>query len=601
MLCIIFVLKIIVTSLGSVSAGATLVGNNSLTVTRGEDAFFDWRLESTDGVPYQYVWLKKKGSDDIHILTVQLPEREVTDVDSYKDRTEAAGHVGLRLLNVTKLDAGMYLLYVYIHRKRPVSTEITLDVQYPPTNTAVSISHSGGPTVKRLSVKRGDTLRLRCATDSNPTSSFSWTRLDNDREFPPFAEVNTTSGVLTIYGVQRNDTGTYQCRAHNGLLPDGRWHVNITIQYPPTTTTAYIVHPSRGNITKGDAVTLTCRVSDALPSPTFYWERYDDNVARGLPSSAIADEQTGILIIPSVQPRDAGVYRCITDNGVAPNGSALIMLNVTAEPRQAYVTTSRPRITPRWIIPSSMSVAFAVSLSCVIFLWLRKAKLKKNDHGIDQWENVFTATDDYLPEYQSPSHTVALLSSATSEEKMADPVVQEFWDRLMEMDANGVLVFLQEKQILKADDVAGIRQAFSVVKTLLETICVLEKENSARVLSEALRHSKQQGLADLLEGKVLPDAKSVTVTNTTDSTFSIEFKPAYTNVQVFGDVDKYVVTLAFDVEEPQIIETRSLLPSEPLHADFTDLNQGTSYNVTVVGKRGDVTSAGTTLTVTTNE
>ncbi|CAH1238953.1 MET [Branchiostoma lanceolatum] len=582
------------------TSGATLVGDTSLTVNRGEDAVFNWMFEAdTDpnAEPYQYVWFKRD-KNNIHFLTVQLPDRLVTDVDSpYKDRTQTTGQLGLRLLNVGKKDAGTYLLYVYIHRATPENTEITLHVKYPPTNTTVTTPTRGWSTVESLAIKQGETLRLTCSTDSNPTSNFTWTRLEN--KLSPLAEVNTTSGGLTIHNVQRNDTGTYQCRAYNCLRPDGSWNVNVTIQYPAMTTTAHIVHPSRGNITEGDEVRIRCRVSDALPSPKFYWERNDDSIARGLPASAIADEKTGILTIPNIQPRDAGIYRCITDNGVAPVGSVLIMLNVTAELHQSNATKRAFKTTPRWVIPSYTSVAFAVYLSCITILWIWKAKVRKKDHNNDQDVNIFVVTEDYLPEYRSPSRAALLISGATSEEKMADPVVREFWDRLMTMDADRVLVFLQEKQILQADDAAGIRQAFSVVETLLETVSVLEKENSARVLSEALRHSEQQDLADLLEGKVLPDAKCLTVTNITDSTFSIEFQPAYTNVQHFGDVDSYVVTLAVAADEPQIIDTRDLLPSEPLHADFTDLNQGTSYNVTVVSKRGEVTSAGTTLTVTT--
>ncbi|CAH1238952.1 MET [Branchiostoma lanceolatum] len=483
------------------TSGATLVGDTSLTVNRGEDAVFNWMFEAdTDpnAEPYQYVWFKRD-KNNIHFLTVQLPDRLVTDVDSpYKDRTQTTGQLGLRLLNVGKKDAGTYLLYVYIHRATPENTEITLHVKYPPTNTTVTTPTRGWSTVESLAIKQGETLRLTCSTDSNPTSNFTWTRLEN--KLSPLAEVNTTSGGLTIHNVQRNDTGTYQCRAYNCLRPDGSWNVNVTIQ------------------------------------------------------------------------------------------SELHQSNAT---KRAFKTT------PRWVIPSYTSVAFAVYLSCITILWIWKAKVRKKDHNNDQDVNIFVVTEDYLPEYRSPSRAALLISGATSEEKMADPVVREFWDRLMTMDADRVLVFLQEKQILQADDAAGIRQAFSVVETLLETVSVLEKENSARVLSEALRHSEQQDLADLLEGKVLPDAKCLTVTNITDSTFSIEFQPAYTNVQHFGDVDSYVVTLAVAADEPQIIDTRDLLPSEPLHADFTDLNQGTSYNVTVVSKRGEVTSAGTTLTVTT--
>ncbi|XP_078571544.1 uncharacterized protein LOC144859130 [Branchiostoma floridae x Branchiostoma japonicum] len=593
------------------TSGADLVGPSSLTVKRGDDAVFDWDFEldpGSDAQPSQYQWFKISDDGDYsHIFTVGLPRTSILLVRPwYRNRVQTAGGVGLRLINVTKQDSGIYQLdMTFLNAPAIIGTLTTLDVQYPPTDTTVSSPANGGSGVKSLPIKQGDTLRLTCTTDSNPKSSFSWRRLNNT--LSPFAEVNATSGALTIHDVRKNDTGMYQCLASNGLQPDGRWNVKVTIQYSPTMTTAYIAYPSRGNITKGDDVIIGCRVSDALPSPTFYWERLEDSKTRGLPSSAIVDLILGTLTISNVQPRDAGVYRCITDNGVPPAGSALIMLNVTADEPvflpQSNVTTRVSKITPRWVIPTSTSVVFALCLSCIVILRIYRhaAKMKNENHNDDQWVHIFVATEDYYPEYQSPSRAAILLSSASSEEKMADPVVREFWDRLMTMDADRVLICLQEKEILKGDDAAGIRRALSVVETLLETVCVLEKENSARVLSEALRSSEQQDLADLLDGKVLPDAKAVTVTNTTDSTFSIEFKPAYTNTQHFGDVDMYVITLAVAADEPQVIHghTRDLLPSEPLHVDFTDLNQGTSYNVTVVSKRGDVTSAGTTLTVTT--
>ncbi|XP_035688718.1 uncharacterized protein LOC118424281 [Branchiostoma floridae] len=438
-----------------------------------------------------------------HIFTVVLPDMTIDNVRQlYENRALIAGQVGLKLLNVSKTDSGTYELNMNFENARSLIEQTTLDVQYPPTDTKVTTMDGSKTTTKSMLLKQGDTLRLKCTTDSNPKSSFSWRRLNNT--LSPVAEVNATSGALTIHDVRKNDTGIYQCRAHNGLDPDGRWNVKVTIQ---------------------------------------------------------SDEP---VFLP-----------------------------------QSNVTTRVSKITPRWVIPTFTSVAFALWLSCITILWIYTSRRKNKKHNNDQWAHIFVATEDYYPEYQSPSRAALLLSSASSEEKMADPVVREFWDRLMTMDADRVLVCLQEKEILKVDDAAGIRRALSVVETLLETVCVLEKENAARVLSEALRSSEQQDLADLLDGKVLPDAKAVTVTNTTDSTFSIEFKPAYTNIQHFGDVDKYVITLAVAADEPQVIDTLDLLPSKPLHADFTDLNQGTSYNVTVVSTRGDVASAGTTLTVTT--
>ncbi|XP_035689204.1 tyrosine-protein kinase receptor TYRO3-like isoform X2 [Branchiostoma floridae] len=167
------------------------------------------------------------------------------------------------------------------------------------------------------------------------------------------------------------------------------------------------------------------------------------------------------------------------------------------------------------------------------------------------------------------------------------------------MDLEPVMVFLQEKGSLTVDETAGVRAAPCVVERLLEILCVLKGDQASRVLSNALRHSDQTHLADLLDGKVLPDARCITIATITETSIGITFKPAYKNLQHFGDVDKYLVKLELATPEPKTIMETTIRASDLLQATFSGLVEGTSYNITVISKRGDVSSAGFTLTTTT--
>ncbi|KAI8519336.1 hypothetical protein Bbelb_025930 [Branchiostoma belcheri] len=437
----------------------------------------------------------------------------------------------------------------------------------PPTGTFISIQTTKETLKENADVQEGTDLQLMCGTDSNPPAVFFWTKPDS--ALPLFATYNMTSGVLVLPNVHKEDGGLYQCRARNGILPDGMASINLTIQYPPTMTTTYIVSP-RGKIREGDEVRIRCRVGDALPSPRFRWRR-DGSKTTALPSTAVVDEKTGLLTISSVRIEDAGFYRCIADNDVEPAGLASITLNVSADPSGIGVNNTRR--SEKLTVPLAASAGVMVAGITVFFMYVNIRFRKRPDCPPPHVESEESPME-YDPLYLSPD------SSVMKEDQTVNPILLEFWDCLLKMDVDPVLVYFQKDQ-------------------LLTTIGILEGDKSPQVISRALRHTEQNHLADLLDGKVLPDAKCVSVVDTTESSFGIEFKPAYTNIQHFGDVDKYVVTLEIAVQEPERIATRDLNASDQLQAEFTDLASGTSYNVTVVSVRGETKSAGVTVTVTT--
>ncbi|XP_035687859.1 fibroblast growth factor receptor 3-like [Branchiostoma floridae] len=567
----------------------------NIVATIGEDVVFYWDVTHE---PEQTMLFIAYSTIDAGSIMYGRND-DFTVLPQYEGRVERVGQVGLRLRHVKASDSGTYKLHILFLNDVELENTASLDVRYPPTGTFIRVDLSQKTrkeeNVNRFKVaaKKGTVLKLTCVTDSNPPAEFSWIKPTGD-----ISAVNKTSGVLVIPNVRENDAGLYNCRARNGIQPDGIASINVTVQNPPTMTTTYIVSPRR-EIRKGDEVRIGCRVGDARPLPQFQWTRSDSKTEE-LPDTAVVDEETGLLTIASVKLEDAGVYRCVADNNVKPAGFALIMLNVSAEPLIGPVVNSTRR-SGEWILPLAVSlpsVGFCLVCIAVLVKLHVRAKSSECPRQRNELDEEEPSENDPIM-YLSPDPSVILLSAATEEDQTMNPILQEFWDCLIKMDADPVLVYFQKDQVLSADHTAVIRSAPFVVNKLLRTINILEGDKTPHVLSKALRHTEQNHLADLLEGKVLPDAKCLSVFNATDSTFSIRFKPAYTNIQHFGDVDKYAVTLEIAVLETETIATRILSASDNLQAEFTNLASGTSYNVTVVCVRGETRSAGVTITVTT--
>ncbi|CAH1238941.1 MST1R [Branchiostoma lanceolatum] len=374
--------------------------------------------------------------------------------------------------------------------------------------------------------------------------------------------------------------------------------------------TARIVSSPQANITVGDDVTIRCSCEDGMPEPKFRWTKHRLRArdTSDLPNSATVDENSGLLTIRNVQLRDSGIYSCVADNRVPPPRSVEIAVNVTEDVTLPPPTVASGGGNDYWydnpiITPIVVTVTvFCVLVICGTLAYYWRWRRRRSDNGCKS-DKVSSSSNALIHrerlEYLCADMNVILVSNATELDKMADPVLLEFWDCLVRMDVDPVIVFLREKRSLSVDETAGVRAAPCVAERLLEFLSVLKGDQASSVLSDALRHSDQTHLADLLDGKVLPDAKCVTIATTTETSFGITFRPAYKNPQHFGDVDKYLVTLELTTPEPKIIVKRRISASDPLQAEFRGLEQGTSYNVTVISKRGDVKSAGVTVTITT--
>ncbi|XP_035685549.1 hemicentin-2-like [Branchiostoma floridae] len=132
-----------------------------------------------------------------------------------------------------------------------------LRVHYPPS-VAVPIAS--------VHVIEGDSADLTCLVDSNPPATISWTRPGR----PALLSGNIGQKTFRIPSTSRQDAGTYQCTADNGVAPLGMGTVTLEVLYPP------LIDPSMDDkvtaLSEDDDFSLNCLV-DGNPKPKVTWRR----------------------------------------------------------------------------------------------------------------------------------------------------------------------------------------------------------------------------------------------------------------------------------------------------------------------------------------
>ncbi|KAI1887363.1 hypothetical protein AGOR_G00189530 [Albula goreensis] len=160
-------------------------------------------------------------------------------------------------------DAGNYSCAVRGYENLP-STALTLNVQYPPKRTSVSVSPSG-------EIEEGSSVTLTCSSDANPpVQSYTW--------FEKTGAVNSERGTgesYTITNIRSEDSGQYYCEAQNQHGALNSTAVTIDVQYPPKRTSVS-VSPS-GGIEEGSSVTLNCSSDANPPVQSYTWFKKNES------------------------------------------------------------------------------------------------------------------------------------------------------------------------------------------------------------------------------------------------------------------------------------------------------------------------------------
>ena len=103
---------------------------------------------------------------------------------------------------------------------------VSVEYKYP--NSLMSSNfRSGG--AGNVSLSEGDSVMVRCRTDSNPPASVAWRRAG-------VAGVWSTREEVLIEAVGREEAGIYTCTAHNRLGVSGPREIVLNVECKCSTT-----------------------------------------------------------------------------------------------------------------------------------------------------------------------------------------------------------------------------------------------------------------------------------------------------------------------------------------------------------------------------
>ncbi|XP_009903679.2 vascular cell adhesion protein 1 [Dryobates pubescens] len=121
--------------------------------------------------------------------------------DSADTRPYSEGRI--LLPSVTFLSGGNYEC-VAKNKFGESESEITLNVEYGPRNTMISI-------IPATAVKEGETVTMECTSSGNPAPLISWKKKASSGE----SEKIFKEATLTIQNIKIQDLGLYECEAYN--------------------------------------------------------------------------------------------------------------------------------------------------------------------------------------------------------------------------------------------------------------------------------------------------------------------------------------------------------------------------------------------------
>ncbi|KAM6262876.1 vascular cell adhesion protein 1 isoform 3-T3 [Spheniscus humboldti] len=109
----------------------------------------------------------------------------------------------LLLPSVTFLNGGDYEC-VAENKFGKSKSEITLNVEYGPKNTMISV-------IPATAVKEGETVMMKCTSSGNPAPVISWKKKNATGQ----TEKIFKDATLTIQNIKSQDLGLYECEAYN--------------------------------------------------------------------------------------------------------------------------------------------------------------------------------------------------------------------------------------------------------------------------------------------------------------------------------------------------------------------------------------------------
>ncbi|XP_061660085.1 opioid-binding protein/cell adhesion molecule isoform X2 [Syngnathoides biaculeatus] len=255
---------------------------------------------SVDSNVSRVAWLNR--------TTILFAGREKWSLDPRVTLMEngAVTEYSIEIQNVDVYDEGPYVCSIITNNK-PKATKVHLIVQVPASITNIS---------KDITVNEGSNINLRCFAVSRPEASITW-RHHSPRGFHTFV---TAGEHLELAAITKDQSGSYECIASNGIsAPDVRT-VQVTVNYPP------LISKVRGTGTAvGHKGVLQCEAS-AVPRANFEWYKEESRLFNGINGIKIENQgKQSLLIFLNVSEEDYGNYTCVAMNPMGITNASIIL------------------------------------------------------------------------------------------------------------------------------------------------------------------------------------------------------------------------------------------------------------------------------------
>lgn len=229
----------------------------------------------------------------------------------------------LQIANATLEDEGPYKCAAYNPITQEVKTSRSADRLRIRRSTAEAARIIYPPDSRSIMVTKGQRLVLECVASGIPTPQVTWAKDGLD-----LRSHNNTRFLLSnllIDAVSEGDSGTYICRADNGIGAAGLATVLYDVQVfePPQVT----VELQQQEVVFGDVVRITCQAR-GKPAPSVMWLHN----AQPLTPSPRHRLSTRGLRISNVGPQDTGLYQCMAENGVGSAQASARLITVSTGP-----------------------------------------------------------------------------------------------------------------------------------------------------------------------------------------------------------------------------------------------------------------------------
>ncbi|XP_043928760.1 limbic system-associated membrane protein [Protopterus annectens] len=210
----------------------------------------------------------------------------------------------LRIQKVDVFDEGSYTCSVQT-QLHPKTSQVHLIVQVPPRISNITSD---------LTVNEGSNVTLVCLASGRPEPVITWRHLT-----PTGRDFDGEEEYLEIFGITREQSGKYECKAANEVAsPDVR-QVKVTVNYPPQ-----ITEMKSAEAPVGRSAHLRCEVS-SMPIADFEWYKDDARISNGQGIEIKNVGSHSSLIFGNVTEEHYGNYTCAATNKLGATNASLFL------------------------------------------------------------------------------------------------------------------------------------------------------------------------------------------------------------------------------------------------------------------------------------